>query len=153
MDIVGIKRFLNKDKDKTLDELIKNGIDNAVGTPDSPAGTGTIFGLLKRGMVKSVQRGVRKFNASNNATISISAINPSKAVVILNSSTEAGASNFFASNSYQAKGVQNESSYLVSLGATSLTISPCSLVTNNGSNASDWDRNYGSTSWQVIEYY
>lgn len=59
MDIVGIKRFLNKNKDKTLDEIISesvvNGIGNVIGNSDSPAGTDTLFGLLKRGFVKSVQ--------------------------------------------------------------------------------------------------
>lgn len=94
MDIVGIKRFLNKNKDKTLDEIISesvvNGIGNVIGNSGSPAGTDTLFGLLKRGFVKSVQ--VIKIGSEveargSDATVgscyiaTISATDPKKTIV------------------------------------------------------------------------
>lgn len=46
MDIVGIKRFLNKNKDKTLDEIIDDVIDSSVNSGDIPlnelAGKGVV---------------------------------------------------------------------------------------------------------------
>lgn len=90
MSIWEIKRFLNKNNDKTLDELISesvvNGIGNVIGNSDSPAGTDTLFGLLKRGMLKSVQRGTYKGSVAGeryaqidrNVNINISKVNPAK---------------------------------------------------------------------------
>lgn len=86
MDIVGIKRFLNKNKDKTLDEIISESVVNGIGNSGSPAGTDTLFGLLKRGMLKSVQRGTYKGSVASerysqidrNVSINISKVNPAK---------------------------------------------------------------------------
>lgn len=105
MDIVGIKRFLNKNKNKTLDEIISesvvNGIGKVIGDSSSPIGEDTIFGLLKGGMVKSVQRGRAQthdlqqyeqfsigsyYITARYVDVTISPVNLSKSILIINGS-------------------------------------------------------------------
>lgn len=124
MDIVGIKRFLNKNKDKTLDEIISesvvNGIGNVIGNSGSPAGTDTLFGLLKRGMVKSVQ--ILKFSSSEAKTSdpvygdavesTISATNMSKTIVFATARTPMGSdSNHYSVSAYQSATDKIRTSY------------------------------------------
>lgn len=152
MDIVGIKRFLNKNKDKTLDEIISesvvNGIGNVIGNSGSPIGEDTIFGLLKGGMVKSVQRGTVTFSNFSNRTINISAVNPSKTIVLIRSENDAGSVGGYGGEVWS---YPNFSSVLKSLSSNSFKISG-SVSYTCGRYASPPEANFGVVSWQVIEF-
>lgn len=152
MDIVGIKRFLNKNKDKTLDEIISesvvNGIGNVIGNSSSPIGEDTIFGLLKGGMVKSVQRGTVTFSDSRDRTINISAVNPSKTIVLIRSENDAGSVGGYGGEVWS---YPNYSSVLKSLSSNSFTIS-FSVSYTTVKYVSSAIANYGVVSWQVIEF-
>ena len=123
-----------------------NEILEQTGDLSSPAGTDTIFGLLKRGMVKSVQRGVVSFSQNANKTVNISAVNPSKTIVILKSDVEAGAS---VSDTERFAKV-NKCSILQSLSSGNFIVTPPFLLTPASFGV---DYNYGKVSWQVIEFY
>lgn len=152
MDIVGIKRFLNKNKDKTLDEIISesvvNGIGNVIGNSGSPAGPDTLFGLLKRGVVKSIQRGTATYGSDSiysvdpskeTLDINISSVNPSKVFVLLKEEA-------FGDNGGD-KGGHFYTSALLRVSSNTITVRPAFF---HGFN----DGYYGEKfSWQVIEFY
>lgn len=145
MDIVGIKRFLNKNKDKTLDEIISdtenvvNGIGNVVGNSGSPAGTDTLFGYFKRGFVKSVQRGTirPRIDVAESQSVTISSVNPSKSFVLLRSQLIR-----IDSSSYVYAG---DIAYLKSLSSDSLVI--------GFSNSYNQSRLNCEISYEVVEFF
>ena len=85
--------------------------------------------LASQSPIKSIQRGVHGGDARNNITISISSVNPSKSIVILNSSVT------------DANDQYNYTPVLVSLSSTSFVISK-----------SGYSSSSAQFSWQVIEF-
>ena len=160
MDIVGIKRFLNKNKDKTLDEIISesvvNGIGNVIGNSGSPAGTDTLFGLLKRGMLKSVQRGTFKGGVSQetwseinrNVSINISTVNPAKCEICFREKytfTNGGSENILS------VGVARTS--LQALNANSIVIKQPYYTSPRRGDDSRVYYNSMQVDWELREYY
>ena len=83
-----------------------------------------------KGAVKSVQRGVHGGSATDNITIAINTVNPSKCVVLLQ----------------RTRDTTNLPS-LVSIASTSFTVTTSSAVYPTSPNAAS------PFSWQVIEFY
>ena len=146
MDIVGIKRFLNKNKDKTLDEIISdtesvvNGIGNVIGNSGSPAGTDTLFGYFKRGFVKSVQRGTinPRLDVTESQSVTISKVNPSKSFVLLRSQ--------LAFLDHASAAGAGDIAYLLSLSSNSLVVGL--------PNTSDiYSRTNCQISYEVVEFF
>lgn len=101
-----------------------------------------VTALLSKGVVKSVQRGVVQWSQENGSaketTVNFAPINPSKTIVLLQSSH--GASGVRASNVAQAS--------VAALSATSMKLK-LSLYTTY--TTSSYDPIYAS--WQIIEFY
>ena len=89
----------------------------------------TVSGIPKSA-VKSIQRGVHSGSATENITISISTVNPSKCMVLLQSTRD----------------TTNLPS-LVSIASTSFTVTTSSSVYSTSPNTAS------PFSWQVIEFY
>ena len=114
---------------KTLDKIIEEKVNAAVSTITSNGG-------IK--VVKSVQRGVVEFSRSGGSkTVSISSVDTSKAIVLINNETLAY---FYESSSHTTYGA-----ILESMTNTSIILS-----SNRISGFNDFG---GSASWQVIEFY
>lgn len=85
---------------------------------------------VPKGAVKSVQRGVHSGSATDNITITINTVNPSKCMVLLQ----------------RTRDTTNLPS-LVSITSTSFTVTTSSAVYSSSPNAPS------PFSWQVIEFY
>ena len=90
----------------------------------------TTTNSIPKGAVKSVQRGVHAGSATDNITISISTVNPSKCMVLLQPTRD----------------TTNLPS-LVSIASTSFTVTTSSSVYSSSPNTAS------PFSWQVVEFY
>lgn len=133
-----------------LTKLAEQGVDidsiiTSIGTSGDQASAATIFGKLaglasqSGGAVKSVQRGVaRGTDLKSNVNVYISAVNPGKSIVIINTDT---ASNLVEKSGYMP--------YLVSLQSTVITFS-CGYQKYQGER---WEETqFSQFSWQIIEF-
>ena len=114
---------------KTLDKIIEEKVNSAVNTITANGGVKA---------VKSVQRGVVEFSRSGGSkTVSISSVDTSKAIVLINNGTLA--------YSYESSSHTTYGAILESMTNTSIILS-----SNRVSGFNDFG---GSASWQVIEFY
>ena len=91
--------------------------------------------INSKGAVKSVQRGVHGGSSdTSNITININSVNPSKCLVLLSQHRNS----WTYANDYRPQ--------LVSITATSITVSPSGTYSDGVMSAS-------SFSWQVVEFY
>lgn len=130
-----------------LDYLTK--IDSNIGV-SSDTGTSTLFGYLNTGFtqwgtIKKVQRGTVKFTSTDNKAITISSVNINKTIVILNDSIIG----YYCCSESWDYGSEIYGSYVVSLTSTKLTIG-ANYFYREGSHSTYI---YGTTSYQVIEFY
>ena len=97
--------------------------------------------------IKSIQRGTYTHESEKNATITINNVDPSKCIVILNSTMSSATPGTMTNGSvYSAY-----ESTLVSLTNTKLTITS-NCFSYYYSNTQTTQYKYGTTSWQVIEF-
>ncbi len=149
-----------------------------IGNTADTASQQTLFGKLKavkddvsrintntvRGAVKSVQRGIVTFNDNDyssrnekyiDRTVTISSVNPSKSLILLNNSL-AGTSNTATTSdgTVWAHEMRGEQSTVKSFDATNFVLTPCYQKYQDGRNpSSSGTTRYGSVSWQVIEFF
>ena len=112
-----------------------NGIDADMTALSSAVNTSvntlsTTVNNIPKGAVKSVQRGVHGGSATDNITININTVNPSKCMVLLQ----------------RTRDTTNLPS-LVSIASTSFTVTTSSAVYPTSPNTAS------PFSWQVIEFY
>lgn len=149
---------IDTDVTSVLTKLAEQGVDidsiiKSIGTSGDQASAATIFGKLAGlasqcgGAVKSVQRGVAKYNRGSavsdpfgaTMTINISTVNPSKVLVILREQ--------YDRNEYIERSVIFQRASLESVSANNIKVHPSSYVDN-------FNKDFGSPfSWQVIEFY
>lgn len=149
---------IDTDVTSVLTKLAEQGVDidsiiTSIGKSGDQASTATIFGKLaglasqSGGAVKSVQRGVAKYNSGSvindpfgaTMTIKISTVNPSKVLVILREE--------YNRDDYNTEGATFQRASLKSVSANNIKVHPSMFLDN-------MNRDYGSPfSWQVIEFY
>jgi uncharacterized protein YoxC len=131
--------FTNEvDADITALSNSVSSVKTDVGTVKSNVGTLTTslstlsstVNSIPKGAVKSVQRGVHGGSATDNITITINTVNPSKCMVLLQ----------------RTRDTTNLPS-LVSIASTSFTVTTSSAVYSTSPNTAS------PFSWQVIEFY
>ncbi|WP_313525265.1 BppU family phage baseplate upper protein [Anaerotignum sp.] len=136
-----VAKYMDTDLRNLLNQVLSDAnvqgvIDRLGNTADT--GVTTVFGKLNNMGVKSIQRGITSLSYSSSPmTITISNIDKSKAVVLLDGGT------YISANS----GIASPNAYLQSITNSSITIalSNVSVGSNNATNS-------GSVSWQVIEF-
>jgi ABC-type transporter Mla subunit MlaD len=107
------------------------GVKSNVSTLSTNLSTvSTAVGNIPKAAVKSVQRGVHSGSATDNITITINTVNPSKCMVLLQ----------------RTRDTTNLPS-LVSIASTSFTVTTSSAVYSTSPNTAS------PFSWQVIEFY
>jgi len=117
-----------------------NGIDADMTALSSAVNTSvstlsTTVNNIPKGAVKSVQRGVHGGSSdTSNITININTVNPAKCLVVLSQHRNS----WTYANDYRP--------HLVSITATSITVSPSGTYSDGTMSAS-------SFSWQVVEFY
>lgn len=89
---------------------------------------------LKKGIVKSVQRGSVAFNNVGSVNVSITSVKPEKCVLYVWGTGKVQSGSVFTSRTFQI----------------SLTSSTQVTITSNNFGFTD---NTGSATWQVVEYY
>ena len=147
--VVNIKKWYNTNYPIEIEVIDDNNLYKWSCLYDIDSGTATVSSFMETyspnggGGVKSVQRGTYTFSSSNTGAITISKVNPDKCMVLIDNGI-VGYAAAAGSNNYTA--VAN-GSYLVSLAATKLNISQNATFNKDGS-----ANNYGTVSWQVIEF-